>query len=409
MAQSCSPAAPGVNPRQAGIAPNGSESLVARGQSAYLDAVPDPFCHNGVPLAEIAAGFMLGGPLAHLEVVPTGHINSTFRVTSTQEDGSLRRFILQSINHAVFPDPAAVMRNVEIVTAHILAKEPSGRRDSQLELVPTRDGGHSLPDSGGSLWRCYRNIENSITVDIVSTPAQAFEAARAFGRFQRLLRDLDPSLLAVTIPDFHNTPQRLARLEQAIAADAHGRAQGAREEIRLIRERAADTALLADLAASGLIPTRVVHNDTKINNVMLNPHSGEAVCVIDLDTVMPGLAPHDFGDLVRSAVSPAAEDEPVLAKVAVRMDMFRAMARGFLGETAAFLGETERSHLPDGCRIITLELAIRFLTDHLEGDHYFRTSRPGHNLDRCRNQLRLVQCMEEADAEMREAVAEAAG
>lgn len=358
-------------------------------------------------VAAIADQFAIQGRFILGEEIDSGHINSTYRATFRQKDGRDQRYILQSINREVFKDPYAVMNNVETVTRHINSRVLRLKKDlggQTLNLFPARSGGTWIEAADGAVWRCYNFIEGCVTYDVVENTRQAYQAARAFGSFQDLVSDLDASAISETIPDFHHTRKRLGRLREAAAADPHGRLAAVRAEFDFIQGRESLAGLLVDLAESGTLPTRVTHNDTKINNVMIDAESDEAVCVIDLDTVMPGLALYDFGDLVRSATSPAAEDERDLSKVAMRMPMFEALVEGYLDAAGDFVTPGEVEHLVDAGKLMTLEVGIRFLTDHLEGDVYFKTHRPGHNLDRCRTQLKLVERIEEKEREMREFV-----
>jgi len=341
------------------------------------------------------------------EEIQSGHINSTYRATYQQPDGSVQRHIFQSINRHVFKDPYAVMRNVEAVTRHIntSASHPTNHPGKQsLRLFPTRTGGSYFEDKLGAVWRCYNHIEGCITHEIIENPRQAYQAAHAFGTFQHLVSDLDTHTITETIPDFHNTRKRFSRLLEVAAADPLERLQSARTELDFIIQRESLTNILLDLAAAGNIPTRITHNDTKINNVMIDAATDEAVCVIDLDTVMPGLALYDFGDLVRSATSPAAEDEQDLTKVHMQMPMFEALVDGYLDAAGGFLNQTEIDHLTFSGKLLTLEVAIRFLTDHLEGDIYFKARRPNHNLDRCRTQLKLLASIEAQETPMNDFV-----
>jgi aminoglycoside phosphotransferase (APT) family kinase protein len=365
---------------------------------------PDPAPEIQSLIAKIGGQFDIGGEFTHGGEIDSGHINSTFRATYRQADGSVRCYILQAINRHVFKDPHAVMANVERVTRHIHAKAPAGQ--TTLRLFPARSGGTWIEDEHGSVWRCYNFIEGCVTYDIVETTRQAFQAAQAFGAFQNLVSDLDPGSLTETIPNFHHTRQRFDRLMEVVAADPCGRLASVKSEIAFIRDREPLVDVLLDLAAAGEIPLRVTHNDTKINNVMIDAQTDEAVCVIDLDTVMPGLALYDFGDLIRTATSPAAEDETDLSKVKLRLPMFQALVEGYLAAAKNFLTATEVRHLAFSGKLITLELAIRFLTDHLEGDVYFKTHRPDHNLDRCRTQLQLVREIEANEPAMNQIVME---
>lgn len=341
--------------------------------------------------------FEIGGTL--LETIPygSGHINDTFRATCN-EGGAQRRYILQRINHKIFTQPVALMENVERVTTHLCAQvagEPDGDRRA-LRLIPARDGRAWHVDAEGYHWRAYHFIEKARSFDTVENTEQAFQAARAFGRFQEQLASLSAPRLHDTIPDFHNTPKRFKALEEAIAADAVGRAALARPEIEFALAHQSITSVL--LAAK--LPERVTHNDTKFNNVLLDEVTGEAICVMDLDTAMPGLAGYDFGDMVRTTTSPAMEDEQDLSKVTMQFPMFEALVRGYLSAAGGFLTKAEKDLLAFSGKLITFEIGIRFLTDYLSGDTYFKVHREGHNLDRCRTQFKLVESIEEQEEQM---------
>lgn len=354
-------------------------------------------------VSEIGNRFAIGGSFVEGEEIHSGHINSTFRATYELPDGSRHRYILQQINSSVFKDPHAVMRNVERVTRHINSKVLRVKKDlggQTLNLYPARGGHFWVEGEADSIWRCYNFIEGCLTYDVVENTRQAYQAARAFGSFQDLVSDLPASDIVETIPDFHDTRKRFDRLVAVAGLDPKGRLAAVREEYDFIVARAGDTHQLLQLRDEAAIPVRVTHNDTKINNVMIDAETDEAVCVIDLDTVMPGLSLYDFGDLVRSATSPTEEDETDLSKVRMRMPMFEALVEGFLDSAGGFLNEAELAHLAFSGKLITLETGIRFLTDFLEGDTYFKIHRPGHNLDRCRTQLKLVQRIEEQQPQM---------
>jgi len=294
------------------------------------------------------------------------------------------------------------MDNIVRVTAHLRTKLAGSADASRrtLTVIPARaDGRPCVRDPAGNWWRLYLFIEQARTYDVIAHERQAFEAARAFARFQSLLADLPAPRLHETIPAFHNTLSRLDALDAAIQADAFGRKAEVAAEIAFVEARRASCGHLLERHACGDIPERITHNDTKINNVMLDDATGEGVCVIDLDTVMPGLALYDFGDMVRSATASSREDERDLSKVGSRIGMFEALARGYL-EGADFLLPAEREELVFAGPLITLTIGIRFLTDYLAGDVYFRTHRPGQNLDRCRVQFQMVRSMEEQTAAM---------
>jgi hypothetical protein len=348
-----------------------------------------------------ARAFQTNGEVVSIAAYGSGHIHDTFCVTCFAENRPAR-FILQRINTAIFKDPVAVMQNIERVTVHLATRVSadtlltSDRDRRVLTLIPSRSECSWHVDEHGNYWRTYRFIERARSYETVESPAQAFQAARAFGRFQQMLADLPPSELHATIPDFHHTPKRFAALELAIAADKANRATGAKTEI--------DFALAHRPIAGALVganlPERVTHNDTKLNNVLFDESTGEAICVIDLDTVMPGLAAYDFGDQVRTTSSPASEDEQDLSKVSMRLPVFEALARGYLDAAAGFLTQNEKDHLAVAGKVITFEQGIRFLSDFLSGDPYYKVFRPGHNLDRCRTQFKLVESIEQQEEEM---------
>jgi hypothetical protein len=343
-------------------------------------------------LASICAQFAIDGRFVDGRPYGSGHINDTFAVTVEQPRGP-RRYILQRINQRVFRDVPALMDNVARVCAHTARRRTDPRRQT-LELVPTRAGGSFYRDEAGGFWRAYLFVEHSVSFDIVDRPERAYEAALAFGEFQQQLVDLPGPRLHETIAGFHDTRRRFAAFRQACAADTAGRVAAAGPEIAFAREHEALAGVLLDLHARGEIPERITHNDTKLNNVLFDERTGAALCVIDLDTVMPGLALYDFGDLVRSASNAAAEDETDLARVRMQLPVFEALVRGYVAGTAGALNAAERAHLPVAARLITFEIGLRFLTDFLQGDIYFKVRRPGHNLDRARNQFALVRSME---------------
>jgi hypothetical protein len=345
----------------------------------------------------IARQFHMYGEYLDAAPYGSGHINDTYRARFSQ-GGTEVHYILQRINTNVFKNPQALMENIQRVTAHLgtkLAAEPDNSR-TVLTLIGARDGQAWHVDQGGNYWRAYIFIEKAQTYDAVESPKQAFEAAKAFGRFQKLLADMPAPRLHDTIPDFHHTPRRFARLEQAIAADKVNRAKLAKAEIDFALGHKSITGTLIEAG----LPERVTHNDTKINNVMLDDATGQGICVIDLDTVMPGLALYDFGDMVRTTTSPAKEDEQDLSKVQMRFPMYEALVRGYLETAGGFLTKAERQFLAFSGKLITFEIGIRFLTDFLEGDVYFKTHREGHNLDRCRTQFKLVECIERQEPQM---------
>jgi len=349
-------------------------------------------------IAHIGNQFAISGDFLYGEELCNGHINTTYRACYRTEDGTEERYILQRINDQVFKDPAQVMRNVEKVTRHITWKIMRRRRDAAgqiLTLYPAR-GGRSyiyLPEEGG-VWRCYNNIEGTHTYDVVENTRQAYQAGYAFGSFQELISDMNPTDIKESIPNFHNTPKRYEALLASVAADVKGRVAECAEELALLEKWSPQFGRLVEMQAKGELPTRITHNDTKIGNVMLDEESDNAVCVIDLDTVMPGLALYDFGDMVRTATCVASEDEEDLSKVSMQMPFFESLAEGYLDAAHGFLTPQEVALLPFAGWLITAEIGMRFLTDYLDGDIYFRTDRENHNLARARNQFALAKSIE---------------
>ena len=350
-------------------------------------------------LPAIARIFQIDGQLQQVAPFGGGHINDTFRLTIACA-GRNRRFILQRLNSHVFKNPIVVMENIRRVTTHIASKMTgiSNGERRVLRLVPTRDGQDFYRDEQGNCWRMFPFVEQTRTVDVVESSAQAFAVAQAFGEFQKLLSDLPAPRLHETIPDFHNTPNRFAALEKAIATDSCHRAALAGPEIEFaLRHKP-----ICDVLFKANPPERVTHNDTKINNVLLDETTGEGLCVIDLDTVMPGVLPCDFGDLVRSAANSTREDELDLAKVEMQFALFEALLRGYVAGAGEMMTAEERILLPVAGQVIAFELGLRFLADFLAGDVYFKTRREGQNLDRCRVQFKLFESMQRQEPAMRQ-------
>ena len=347
-------------------------------------------------LIRIAELFCTDGMVTDTRPVGNGHINDTYLVTARNHSADEpKEYILQRINDHVFSDPGGLMDNIIAVTKHI-----GGR----LAVIPARDGGSWCRYAGGC-WRMMTYISGSYTCEMAGDPGQFREIGRAYGAFIETLSDLPAETLNETIEGFHDTRRRFDRLTEAIRKDPEGRKDSTLEEIGFALEREKDVDVLADCAARGEIPLRVTHNDTKINNVLLDRATGKAVCVIDLDTVMPGLAVNDFGDAIRSGAATGREDEPDTDSIGLDLELYRSFARGFL-EGCPCITERERELFPVGARMMTLECGIRFLTDYLEGDHYFKTDYSEHNLVRCRTQFRLVRDMEEKWNEMRACIDE---
>lgn len=346
---------------------------------------------------EAIDGFKLPGELKECIRYGSGHINDTYRLTYETPQGT-KRYILQRMSKSIFKKPVELMENVSGVTAWLCKKIIENGGDPEREtltLVKSNDGLPYFVDSTGEYWRVYLFIEGATCYDAVKDDNDFYQSAVAFGHFQRLLADYPAETLHETIKDFHNTPDRLEKFKKAVAEDVCGRAASVQKEINFILEREELTHALYDLQLDGRLPLRVTHNDTKLNNIMIDDETGKAICVIDLDTVMPGLTANDFGDSIRFGASTALEDEQDLSKVSCDLHLFDVYAKGFIEGCGGALTDLEIDMLPMGAILMTFENGIRFLTDHLEGDHYFHIHREGHNLDRCRTQLALVEDMQE--------------
>jgi len=358
-------------------------------------------------LTEISRQFQIYGDILYAEPCKIGHINETYMATYNQ-GGTLVRYIHQKLNQTVFRKPVEVMDNLVRVTTHLRERLLNeGARDvtrRALTVIPARNGRSYYRDSDGEFWRTFVFVERAQTFEAVQSPRQAYEAGRAFGGFQHLVVDLPGKRLHETIPHFHNTRRRFDLLQEVIRADPYNRAKVAAQELKFALEQERIIDALLEAQKRGECPERVTHNDTKFNNVMLDWETGEALCVLDLDTVMPGLVLYDFGDMVRTTTSPTLEDERELGKVGVRLPVFEALAHGYLSATAPFLTDGERDRLVFAGKLITYTIGIRFLTDFLAGDKYFRIHRPEHNLDRSRTQFTLLRSIQEQEDEMRRMV-----
>jgi hypothetical protein len=354
-------------------------------------------------ILDISRQFQIYGDMLHAEPCKIGHINETY-IAAYNQGGVHVRYVHQKLNTNVFKKPDGVMSNIERVTSHQRRKlVEQGVRDVSrrtLTVIPTRDGQYYLRTKAGECWRTFAFVERARTYEAVESGMQAYEAGKAFGRFQSLLVDLSGPRLAETIPHFHNTRKRFAALQNAIAEDRVNRAKDAEPEIKFALKQEKIVDVILNGLAKGRIPERITHNDTKFNNVMLDVETGKAMCVVDLDTVMPGCVLYDFGDMVRTTTSPTMEDELDLTKVQMHMPMFKALARGYLDAAGTFLTKAERSLIAFSGKLITFTIGIRFLTDFLSGDTYFRVHRPLHNLDRCRTQFKLVESIEKQEEVM---------
>lgn len=352
--------------------------------------------------------FKFEGTYKSVEELLSGNINSTYLLTYRKPDGSEVRYVLQRINTVAFRHPEELMKNVQLVINHITATMarahlPTDR--SILEFIPvkgplTTESPLLYKDDRGEYWRADIFIDNATAYNQISDPALFYEAGRGFGEFQKYLSDFPADKLTETIPDFHNTKKRFYTFVASVAADKAGRVGELEEEIDFFFDRRKMMSSIVDMIEKGELPLRVTHNDTKLNNVMIDNETKKALCVIDLDTVMPGSALYDYGDAIRYGASTAAEDEPDLSKIDVDMELFREFTRGFVSETKEVLSREEILALPMGVKVITCELAMRFLTDYIDGDVYFKVNRPQHNLIRARAQMRLLEKFEEKYGEM---------
>ncbi len=354
-------------------------------------------------LQEVLAAFDLGAPVVGALRYGQGHINDTFVVHTQPEDRCCRRFILQRMSAAAFKHPDELMENIIGVTDYLgreIEKHGGDRSREALEVVRPKNGEPFFTDSQGGAWRLYPFVERTVCYQSAETPELFAASGRAFGRFQRLLEGYPAETLHETIPNFHNTEDRLAKFKAALAADPLGRAKNCGPEIQFVLDREADCSVALNAMREGKLPLRVTHNDTKLNNVLMDEETREGVCIIDLDTVMPGLVIYDFGDSIRFGANHSAEDERDLSKVSLDVDLFSVYTAAFLEGTGGALTDAEIEYLPWGAKLMTLECGIRFLTDYIDGDHYFHISREAQNLDRCRTQFKLVADMEARWAEL---------
>ncbi len=352
-------------------------------------------------LSGILAQFPLDSEVLSCERYGHGHINVTYLVITRSE----KRYILQKINHKVFPNIEGLMRNMVAVTDYLHARVSDPR--GVLPLVNTKDGNGYLYHADGTYWRAFGFIENGLCLQAPETPEDFYQSAVAFGNFQQQLRDFPAETLCEVIPNFHNTVDRYRLFREALEKDAAGRADSVQREIAFALAREQEAGTLVNMLKEGKLPLRVTHNDTKLNNVMLDATTRKALCVMDLDTVMPGLSLYDFGDAIRFGAATAAEDEKDLSKVEMDLAMFEMFTKGYLSACPG-LTSAEREMMPMGAKLMTLECGVRFLTDYLNGDVYFQTHYPEQNLDRCRTQFKLVRDMEDKWNEMTRVVRETA-
>ena len=355
---------------------------------------------------EILDAYGLNGKMTDWTMIHTGHINRTYIITL--DKGEQR--ILQLINTAVFKKPLELMDNAMRVTDHIREKITAAGGNPARETLSvyfTTDGKNCYCDSEGEYWRFYNFVDNAFSYDSIESPEIFYRAGAAFGNFQSQLADFPGDTLYETIPAFHDTYQRFLNLKAAIEKNAAGRKDEVAEEIKFVLDREEDTKIIVDLIKKGEIPVRVTHNDTKLNNIMFDKETEMPVCVVDLDTVMPGSALYDFGDAIRFGASTAAEDEKDLSKVSMDINLYETYVKGYLSTAGKSLCKAEIDYLPFSAKLLTLECGIRFLTDYLDGDVYFGTAYPEHNLDRCHTQFKLVYDMEQKLDEMNRITQEA--
>lgn len=364
--------------------------------------------------AEIFKRFAIYGDLVSFKPFGGGHINGTY-LSVWNQAGTQVRYTHQRINRRVFQNPAAVIENIRRITEHIAAKliaeaEPAATIATQptpqpgtaavpvsrqaLTLIPAKDGRFFYLDPAGEYWRTYLFIEDAVTYERMESSALARKAGAAIGAFQRQLSDYRGPALHETIPDFHNMHSRYDQLDHAVAHDVAGRLAEVRAELAFLEANRARGMILSDGLARGTLPRGITHNDTKLNNILFDAATGNALCIIDLDTVMPGTVLFDTGDLIRTAANTACEDEPDLSKVRFDTSLFAALIDGYLSTASSFLTPAEKSLIAESGRVLTQIMAVRFLTDYLNGDRYYKISRPTHNLDRARSQIALIRSMD---------------
>lgn len=344
----------------------------------------------------LIAAFRIDTDIASVAPFGSGHINDTYRIKNSDPNGI--DYLLQRINHHVFKDVPVLMQNLLYVTNHLkqkLAEIPGSDLEKEvMTIVETRDGKPYFKDDHGSYWRVFHFLKDTRSYDQVTKEQQAYEGGKAFGRFQAMLADMEPGLIKDTIPDFHNIESRLTKFELAVETDKVGRLSKVLPEVEFVRQRADEMSEILRLGRAGRLPLRIVHNDTKFNNVLLN-NDDQAQCVIDLDTVMPGYVAYDFGDSIRTIANTAPEDEENIELIDINISLFESYAKGYLKEAIAFLTESELNSLLKGALLLPYAQTVRFLTDYLEGDHYYKIKSPDHNLQRTRAQLALVKKLEE--------------
>lgn len=360
-------------------------------------------------LLEVANAFDVSEKPRHIEAFGSGHINDTYRVCG--DDESRTSYLMQRINHSVFPEVDMLMENIRIVTDHLkkkIVESETGHPElNVLTIVKTRNGGLFHRDSAGNYWRMFLLLENTRSYDIVTSTQQAREGGRAFGLFQSRLSDLEADQIYEVLPGFHHIGKRITALNHAVEKDAFGRVENCSEVIDFALKRVERMHTILRMGEQGELPLRITHNDTKFNNVLLDQYD-KAQCVIDLDTVMPGYAAYDFGDAIRTVINSAAEDEADLSKIKLNIPFFEAYTEGYFSEASTFLTPAETFSLIEGVLLLPYIIGVRFLTDHLEGDHYFKTHHEGHNLQRAKTQFHLVSQLESSEETLRDIVTKVA-
>lgn len=350
-----------------------------------------------VVIDEILKAYGIEDKLTDWSVIHNGHINRTYSVSYKTNNGKTERRLLQQINTEVFKKPAELMDNIVRVTAFLkdkISKEGGDTERETLTVFKTKEGKYYYVDSTGAYWRCYNFVEDAFSYNAIENDQLFFEAGAAFGKFQSQLADFPIDTLYDTIPDFHNTYKRYLQLKDAAEKNAAGRLEKVAEELKFAYDREEDTKVLVDLTEKGELPLRVTHNDTKLNNIMFDNKTGKAICIVDLDTVMPGLSLYDFGDAIRYGANTAAEDEKDVSKVSIDLNLYEKYVKGYLSTAGKSLTEKEIEYLPFSAKLLTFECGMRFLADYLNGDVYFATAYPEHNLDRCHTQFALVADIE---------------
>jgi Ser/Thr protein kinase RdoA (MazF antagonist) len=343
----------------------------------------------------VASQFVLDGGIISITPFGGGHINDTFMVETDSEIS----YILQKINKNVFRQPLHVIENIEKLLDHFACKD-----QNSLKTFPSRDGKKYVVDANQDIWRMYNYVEGTQTFDVIQHKSQAYEAAKAFGNFQLQTLELHASDFCETIPDFHHLGKRYNKFDVVLQNNLKNRNELALKEIQFVKERRNISDKISEFIASGKLPMRITHNDAKLNNVLLNKETGKGVCVIDLDTVMPGLVLYDYGDMVRSFTSPVAEDDKDISRVHLRLDIFEELTKGYLSQLSAVLTQTEKENLLLGAKYMTLIMGLRFLTDYIEGDVYYKTGYDDHNLVRAKNQFALYASLEERENELQKII-----